>query len=438
MILSDQQKFMSKLPRIKAEGVMRYCGIILEGAPGIGKTAFASSVVPNVSRNRLVRIPMANRTKEEFGTFSYPMIEEKQVPVLDDNGNPEINEGKIVTKTEKFLSVAQALSETSITPLLEENIGDDFGVLLFDDVTLSDPRVQGAILEIVQFGIIANQQLGKNVLIFLTGNTVNDGAYAVEWSSALRGRCVFLKPKPDFKRWLSFEENLDICPSVVSFLHENPRFFCTSESSDEDLIENGEERVEMDESGHEVAPRDWTRLGSAMAGIGGFKMFEPDFVFTSQLVYSASMIGDVAATAYVQHARTYSIYPTAIELFKDSTLWDNVPRDKKDFLAGTLSVVFSLRSHAIKLINEDINDVEKIKDVLQTLFDLTIMISINNNEVISFLLSSLINWASSDNKKYGKVLVCISQIITRDEFKNNKQFRAILSAQWENRPKKDS
>lgn len=434
MIVTEQQSFMSKLPRIQAEGVIRYAGIILEGSPGIGKTAFASSVVPNVKQGRLVRIPMANRTKEEFGTFLYPMIEEKQVPVLDDEGKPKVKNGQVVTKTEKFLSVANALSETSITPLLEENIGDDFGVLIFDDVTLSDPRVQGALLEIVQFGVIGGERIGKNVLIFLTGNTVNDGAYAVEWSSALIGRCVFLKPKPNFKRWLSFEENLNICPSVVSFLHENPRFFCTSDIDDEELIANGEERIQTDETGRDVAPRDWTRLGTAMAGIGGFKMFKPDFVFTSPLVYASSMIGAMAAEAYVQHARTYSIYPTAVELFEDKTLWENVPKDKKDFLAGTLAVVFSLRSHAIKLINENLNDEKKVSETLKTLFDLTIMISVNNNEVISFLLSSLINWASSDNKKYGKVLVCVSEIITRDEFKNNKQFRAILKAQWENRP----
>merc|ERR1712096_530859 len=94
-----------------------------------------------------------------------------------------------------------------------------------DDVTLGDPRLQSSILELVQFGVIAGRRLGKNVLTVLTGNTIEDGSYAIEWSKALLGRCLVVDVNPDFNIWIDLKDNQDIDPVVVGFLKDHNEFF---------------------------------------------------------------------------------------------------------------------------------------------------------------------------------------------------------------------
>ena len=162
------------LPRHPDTG--RMFGLILTGSPGTGKTHAAMAMVNPERGEKLVRFAVAGKTKEDMVTY----------PVPD--------------RVDGVLQITQVITESMIIPLLKQNIGDGFGLLLIDDVTGGDPSLQTALLEMVQFGRIGEHELGKNVAIALTGNGVEDSANAVPWNTALMGRCVTIKYFPDFEK----------------------------------------------------------------------------------------------------------------------------------------------------------------------------------------------------------------------------------------------
>jgi len=427
----DKKAFLNKIPLLEADGHKRYSGIILEGRPGIGKTSFAMSVVPNVPRSRVVRIPMATRTYEEFGSYPFPVKESVTGYAFDEDGNVLKENGVAVKEEREVVRVHQALSEVSIEPLLEENIGDDYGILILDDVTLGDPRLQNALLEIVQFGVIAGRQLGKNVIIFLTGNKTDDGAYAIEWSTPLVGRCVKISLEPNFQTWLTVDENQDVDPTVVGFLQEHPAYFAPV---------SGDPKT-TDPDGRTPSPRDWTRLGLAMNKVGGYANFEPDFIFTSQMVYASSMVGSLGGQAYDQYARTFATYPSALSLLEDLSLWDDVPEEQKDMLSGTIGVIFGLRNVTVKNL-ERIQEMkgkaqgEEAFEALNKMMDVIYKISEQNREVISFGLSSINAWVEQgDAKERGFANVALAKVITQEKFIKCEEFKAFLSATWEYKQK---
>jgi hypothetical protein len=419
-MLRDNEAFLSKIPKLQADGHKRYSGIILEGRPGIGKTSFASSILPDVPRSRIVRVPMATRTYEEFGAYPFPIKESIESYAFDENNEIIIENGKKKKTQKEIVRVEQALSEVSIEPLLEENIGDDYGILILDDVTLGDPRLQNALLELVQFGVIANRRIGKNVIIFLTGNKTDDGAYAIEWSTPLVGRCVKISVEPNFDIWLSYDDNKEICPTVVGFLKEFPKFFAPK-SGDQDTT---------DEDGRTPSPRDWTRLGCAMYQQGCYRNFEPDFIFTSPQVYAASMVGELAGTAYNQYAINFGVYPTSEELFADPSLWDDVPKERKDMLSGCIAVIFGLRNHATNLMKNNLKDKDKLFEIINALFELTLLISGDKRELVAFILNGLNVWVKEDKKDRMAVMQVAAKVITQPKYSQNEDFKGFIAAQW--------
>ncbi len=415
----DYKAFLSKIPKLQADGHLRYSGIILEGRPGIGKTSFATDAVPNVTKDRIVRIPMATRTYEEFGAFPFPVTDSIDTTVTGEDG-------KTKSVKKNVVRVEQALSEVSIEPLLEENIGDNYGILILDDVTLTDPRLQNALLELIQFGVIANRRLGKNVVTFLTGNKTDDGAYAIEWSAPLVGRCVKIELEPDFDNWLDYSDNQDICPTVVGFLKEFGQWFAPS-SGDETYTS---------EDGRTPSPRDWTRLGRAMYQQGGYRNFQPDFIFKTPQVYAKSMVGEVAAIAYNQYASNFGVYPSSSELFENPSLWDAVPKEKRDMLSGGIAVVFGLRNYVFDLLSKNLADQAKSEAITTKFFQLIFKISNGNSEIIGVGISSLGNWIDENEKERKGLKLVIAKIFISPEFSTNEQFKSFLGATWRYNNKK--
>jgi hypothetical protein len=374
-----------------------------------------------------VRVPMATRTFEDFGSYPFPVRDEVEVSKLDREGHPVLDkDNNIVKEMKNIVHVEQALSEVSIEPLLRENIGDDYGILLLDDVTLGDPRLQSSILEIVQFGVIAGRQLGRNVFVILTGNTTEDGAYAVEWSKALLGRCMLIGLEPNFDIWTGYPDNQDVEAVVVAFLKDHAQFFAP----------NVDDEKTTDANGKTPAPRDWTRLGKALTQIGGYKNFKGNFIFDSVTAYAGSMVGSKAGAAFAQYAQNFGVYPTGAEVFNSANAWSQVPSQKQDLLSGAMAVVFALRNHAIGLLQDNLDDQDKCYEIIKTMLDRTRLIATQNREIVAYMTKHFLNWATANKAKRTKVMLATCDVLTSDEYQKDTNFKNFLDALYKAKNKR--
>lgn len=315
----------------RQEEVDRYFGVILTGGPGIGKThAIMAMRRPG---DAFARLAVAGKSKEDMGTYPIPEL----IP-----GEKEGERGVWV--------VNQAITESVLIPLLEQNIGDGHGILLLDDVTAADQSVQNAILELVQFGRIGEHKLGKNVLIALTGNGTADGAYAIPWSAALTGRCHLIEYKANFETWLDLPCNRMLDPLFVGFLQANPDFFAPS---------RGNETLNakcFDENNCGPSPRLWTTLGvSSMRKWEGIGHFKPSILFPASSTYVQSLVGEKCSTAFTTYAVTMLGYPNPAELMANPKMWPQLDEKKRNAKGCVYAVAQALRQHVL-LLNDKINE----------------------------------------------------------------------------------
>lgn len=317
---------LNVIPR-QENGLMR--GLILSGRAGIGKTACLMGMVSE--GEIFVRIPMASRTAEDFGVYPVP----DRQSVKDENG----------VETSHFFTIAQPLIEAQLIPLLKENIGNGYGVLLLDDVTLADPRLQSGLLELVQFGRIGDFQLGPNVLIAMTGNGIEDGCSAVEWNKALLGRSMFVEYEPDFTAWLEYDCNKELDTTVIGFLKENEGFFAPS----------ADDSQYSDANGKTPSPRDWTSLGLEMHKCNGIKNYVPSMLWPSVASFATSMCGKQAGRAYKVFTDLMLEYPSSEELLKNPDEWMKLTPEQRNKIGCVFAVATSLRRTVVRM-NEKINE----------------------------------------------------------------------------------
>lgn len=325
--MASYHKHLDTIPR-QENGRMR--GVILVGRPGIGKTSCLTGMVQE--GDEFATIPMASRTAEDFGVYPVP---DKVGVYVDENG-----------REQNLWEIAQPLIEAQLTPFLADRIGDRYGIVLLDDVTLGDPRVQSGLLDMVQFGRIGKFQLGKNVLIAMTGNGVDDGCTAVEWNKALLGRSCLTEYEPDFEKWLELPCNQNIDGSVLGFLKAFPSFFAPSVDDPD----------HADESGKCPSPRDWTSMGLEMsAKHGGGRNYQPNLLWPTLLSFNNAMLGKKAGVAFHVFQEHLMKYPTGAEVLNDPKKWSRMPVTDRNNAGAAYTVCHSLRQHVV-LENEKINE----------------------------------------------------------------------------------
>lgn len=305
-------------------------GLILTGRAGIGKTSCLMGMVE--PGDRFCRIPMASRTAEDFGVYPVP----DKVGVYTDEHGRERN----------MWEIAQPLIEAQLKPFLAEEIGDGYGIVVLDDVTLGDPRLQSGLLELVQFGRIGDFQLGKNVLIAMTGNGIDDGCSAVEWNKALLGRSMLVEYEPDFDEWMDLDCNKRLDPSVAGFLKAFPGFFAPTADDDK----------AADENGKCPSPRDWTSLGLELAEKhGGCRSYRPSKLWKTLGAFVNSMCGKKAGAAFSTYVAHIMQYPSAPEILANPDVWKRLPEEKKNNKGAVYAVAHAIRSHVL-MANEKINE----------------------------------------------------------------------------------
>ncbi|MBB4861552.1 hypothetical protein HNP46_000363 [Pseudomonas nitritireducens] len=298
----------------------RFRGLIFTGPPGIGKTHQIMQLAGMDHQGAkqiaaFVRLPMASRRADEFGIYLVP----KEV------------DGEIILE--------QPLIEQQIIPLLEENIGDNYGILLFDDVTLGDPSLQSAILEIVQFGRIGKHKLGKNVLVAMTGNGIGHGCSAVEWNQALMTRSMLVNMRPNFKAWQKLECNKNMDARLMGFLINNQEdYWCPS-------IEK--QPGSFDENMRGATPRDWTAIANDLPSRGGLDNYEGNVIFPERGDFFAANLGERTREALDTWFGTLDKYPTAETLMQTPEVWDDLPQSERNNKGAVYCVADMVKNYAM-------------------------------------------------------------------------------------------
>ncbi|MHD0644365.1 ATP-binding protein [Pseudomonas aeruginosa] len=295
----------------------RFRGLILSGPPGIGKTHTLMGMAEEANV-KMARLPMAARTKEEFGVYLYP------------DKNPETGE----------ITIEQPMIEKQLIPFLKKNIGNKYAIVIFDDLTLADPRLQSTFLEMVQFGRIGGEELGDNVLLAFTGNGIEDGCNAVEWNRALLGRSMYIEFKPDFDTWADLPCNAMMDPWIKSFLYSdtNRKFWCPTGEAVEKCA---------DPSGKVASPRDWTGLGNDITKAhGGVASYKGGMLFPTFDAYMSSYASSLSAKAFKIFADVLIKYPTAEAIYNDPDEWKRVDHALKANKGGVYAVIDGLKQYA--------------------------------------------------------------------------------------------
>ncbi|MEI7543028.1 MAG: ATP-binding protein [bacterium] len=163
--------------------------VMIFGEPGIGKS-YASKEI-------------AEELKREYMPLSLGRLE-----AYDIKGMPDLSKEFMVWKPPQMWN---------------DIIKKKGNVLLhFDEFTLADEAVQGAVLDIVQMKKIDDIKLPDNTMIVISGNMGgDDGTFAKSITSALTGgrSMVFQMKKPSLREWLAYQQP---CKIIKDFLTANP------------------------------------------------------------------------------------------------------------------------------------------------------------------------------------------------------------------------
>jgi hypothetical protein len=109
-------------------------------------------------------------------------------------------------------------------PFLEEGKKPDT-VIVFDEVDKAERETTSPLLEILQFKTINGRPLNV-VGCILTGNLLNEGAFANQISTAILDRGAKYCLQFSFEKWLNWAKLNGIHDLVLGFLSTNPQLTC--------------------------------------------------------------------------------------------------------------------------------------------------------------------------------------------------------------------
>jgi MoxR-like ATPase len=230
--------------------------LLLQGPPGVGKTAIVAQAAKAVGKNLI--------------TFALPTCES-----VDLRGLPTIVDG--VTRW--------------ASPLPK----DGAGVLLLDELASAAPDVQVAAHHIVHAEAGSDMSLPPGWHIVLTGNRAADKAHFRAVAAPLRNRLTIIQAEADIKSWADWAMEHDISPVVTAFLRWRPELLVAKDISSE---------------GGFPSPRAWESVSNIL-GLSVSTSVEREMI--------TGTVGEGASSEFSAYLRTARELPRIEEILKDQT-----------------------------------------------------------------------------------------------------------------------
>lgn len=187
------------LKRVLVDAIKARLVTLVEGSPGIGKSALVQSVADHLNLKLIDK-----RLAEEDPTGI--------------QGFPVIVDGRSSYAPPDWLPIEG--DELPINPLTGKQYA---GWLLFlDEFRSAAKAVQSATFKIILDRKVGLKNIHKNVAIVCAGNKESDNAFVEEMTTAMQSRLCHVELVMNVKDWLEYAEDAKFDYRVVSYLHFRP------------------------------------------------------------------------------------------------------------------------------------------------------------------------------------------------------------------------
>jgi hypothetical protein len=268
MLIHNVPEALSYLPRD--------IGVILIGAPGIGKTAIVHSSIEE---------------GEEFFEFQAP----SSLPE-DARGIPFFKDGMTVFNPPEWFA------RYSYNMLESEPDESVVATIFVDELPSAPQGVQLVFQKIMQERQVDMRKLHPNVRVVAAGNRKEDFAMVSDMPAPLRSKILWLNCEPHLgarypdeeKGWIQWAQENDLSSEVISFLRFRTNLFC---ETDPDKYKQGSPN-----------PRTWHRTSRIMQGDA------PD---NMKLEFIHGCVGEGPGSEFWQYRKVYPQLPTMKDIEKD-------------------------------------------------------------------------------------------------------------------------
>jgi hypothetical protein len=232
----------------------RRCALMLQGAPGVGKTSIVSQA--------------AEAVKKPVMTIALPTCE-----AVDLRGLPHIVDGRT-----RWASPMPA---------------DGQGVLLLDEISSAAPDVQVAAHHLVWAEVGSDMSLPPGWHIVLTGNRASDKTLYRTASGPLRNRMTIIQVEAEIGKWVGWAMDNQIDPTIIGFLRWRPELLVAKE---------------IPGDGAFPSPRAWHRASFILSMTVSASV---------EVELLKGTIGDGATTEFSAYLRTARELPRVESILKD-------------------------------------------------------------------------------------------------------------------------
>jgi len=191
---------------------------MLQGAPGIGKTAIFSEVA-RIFNLKLIDVRLSMSDPSDLNGF--PKITDRVITL--DPGTP--NEREVIVSKGGYVPMDTFPVDTDELPTKPDGTKYAGWLINFDELTGAPKTIQLAAYKILNERMVGNHPLHSKVAICAAGNRLSDKAAAVGVTTAMKSRLVWLELESNLEDWMVWADKVGIDFRVRRFVEYDVQCF---------------------------------------------------------------------------------------------------------------------------------------------------------------------------------------------------------------------